>query len=91
MLSGHTPFALSDSDSPKAILERIGKGEFEMSGRLWESISQSAKELIKLMLDVDPRRRISAQKILSHPWVAKRDKLNNSRLERKGKNSIKVI
>ena len=51
----HTPFALSDTDSPKTILERIGKGEFEMNGRLWESISSNAKELIKLMLDVDPR------------------------------------
>ncbi|KAL5265469.1 hypothetical protein ACHWQZ_G006249 [Mnemiopsis leidyi] len=91
MLSGHTPFALSDTDSPKTILERIGKGEFEMNGRLWESISSNAKELIKLMLDVDPRRRISAQKILSHSWIAKRDKLNNSKLERKGKNSIKLI
>ena len=26
-----------------------------MNGRLWESISSNAKELIKLMLDVDPR------------------------------------
>ena len=51
----HTPFALSDTDSPKTILERIGKGEFEMSGRLWDSISGPAKELVKLMLDVDPR------------------------------------
>ena len=51
----HTPFALSDTDSPETILERIGKGEFDMTGRLWESISSNAKELIKLMLDVDPR------------------------------------
>lgn len=43
------------------------------------------------MLDVDPRRRITAQKIISHSWIAKRDKLNNSKLERKGKNSIKKM
>ena len=62
-----------------------------MTGRLWDSISEGAKDLIRLMLDVDPRRRISAQKILSHPWITRRDKLNNSKLERRGKNSIKVL
>eukprot|EP00116_Pleurobrachia_bachei_P002683 sb/3462945/ len=91
MLSGHTPFALSDTDSPKAILERIGKGEFDMTGRLWDSISEGAKDLIRSMLDVDPRRRISAQKILSHQWITRRDKLNSSKLERRGKNSIKKM
>ena len=86
----HTPFALSDMDSPKAILERIGKGEFELSGRLWDGVSDKAKELIRTMLEVDPRIRITTQKILSHPWITKRETLNNSKLERKGKNSIKV-
>lgn len=91
MLSGHTPFALSDMDSPKAILERIGKGEFELSGRLWDGVSDKAKELIRTMLEVDPRIRITTQKILSHPWITKRETLNNSKLERKGKNSIKKM
>ena len=91
MLSGRTPFALSDDDSPEKILERIGKGEFELSGRVWENISNPAKDLIKCMLDVDPRKRITAQKILSHPWITRRDSLNSSKLERKNKSSIKKM
>jgi len=71
MLSGTTPFANSGGDDPKAILKRIGEGHMGLgfeSGN-WRSVSSSAKDLIRLMLDVEPQKRPTAAQILAHPWM----------------------
>ncbi|KAL0371104.1 UNVERIFIED_CONTAM: Calcium-dependent protein kinase [Sesamum angustifolium] len=35
----------------------------------WPKVSNSAKDLVKKMLDPDPSRRLSARQVLEHPWV----------------------
>ncbi|KAK6131322.1 hypothetical protein DH2020_034925 [Rehmannia glutinosa] len=37
----------------------------------WPSISNGAKDLIKRMLTIDPKRRITAADALEHPWLKK--------------------
>lgn len=37
----------------------------------WDNISDDAKNLIKQMLNVDPKKRISAFEALNNPWITK--------------------
>ena len=37
--------------------------------REWGGISPEAKDLVTLMLKVDPAQRIPASKVLEHPWI----------------------
>jgi serine/threonine protein kinase len=47
----------------------ISKGEFEFPSPYWDDVSDSAKNLIKQLLVVEPTMRLDAEGILSHPWV----------------------
>jgi len=69
MLSGKTPFANSGTDNPEEILQRIGEGMFDMCGGNWNSVSESAKDLVRSMLDVEPSNRPTAVQILNHAWM----------------------
>lgn len=41
----------------------------QMQGGQWEYVSDSAKELISQMLQVDPDKRITVDEALEHPWI----------------------
>jgi serine/threonine protein kinase len=36
---------------------------------VWKKVSKEAKELVQLMLVVDPTQRLSASECLMHPWI----------------------
>ena len=46
-----------------------------MRKKQWNSISDSAKDLVKKMLNLDPNSRIKVEEALEHPWI-KVKKLN---------------
>ena len=69
MLSGTVPFKgnnLSELD------DLIIKGKFNVIN----DISNDAKHLIKCLLEVDPKKRISINNILNHPWLINVDVTN---------------
>ena len=68
MLSGVQPFR---ANSIKDLERIVIKGKFEEI----EEISKEANDLIREMLQVDPKNRITIDQILKHPW------LNNVNLE----------
>ena len=68
MLSGVQPFR---ANSIKELERIVIKGKFEEI----EEISKEANDLIREMLQVDPKNRITIDQILKHPW------LNNVNLE----------
>ncbi|CAH8504276.1 unnamed protein product [Dicrocoelium dendriticum] len=76
LLSGQTPFAAKPDDSPTVILSRIESGELNLSGGPWDTTSESAKDLLRLMLNPEPSKRCSAAEVLQHPWVADRSNLS---------------
>ncbi|XP_077823536.1 ribosomal protein S6 kinase alpha-1 isoform X13 [Macaca mulatta] len=80
MLAGYTPFANGPSDTPEEILTRIGSGKFTLSGGNWNTVSETAKDLVSKMLHVDPHQRLTAKQVLQHPWVTQKDKLPQSQL-----------
>ncbi|XP_041508129.1 ribosomal protein S6 kinase alpha-1 [Microtus oregoni] len=80
MLAGYTPFANGPSDTPEEILTRIGSGKFTLSGGNWNTVSETAKDLVSKMLHVDPHQRLTAKQVLQHPWITQKDKLPRSQL-----------
>ncbi|XP_015412742.1 PREDICTED: ribosomal protein S6 kinase alpha-1 isoform X3 [Myotis davidii] len=80
MLAGYTPFANGPSDTPEEILTRIGSGKFTLSGGNWDTVSETAKDLVSKMLHVDPHQRLTAKQVLQHPWITQKDKLPQSQL-----------
>ncbi|KAI9916300.1 hypothetical protein PsorP6_018169 [Peronosclerospora sorghi] len=49
------------------IRTRILKGRFGTRSRAWHSISPSAQDLIRKLLEIDPDKRPSAEQALQHP------------------------
>ncbi|XP_045714940.1 ribosomal protein S6 kinase alpha-1 isoform X1 [Phyllostomus hastatus] len=80
MLAGYTPFANGPNDTPEEILTRIGSGKFTLSGGNWNTVSETAKDLVSKMLHVDPHQRLTAKQVLQHPWITQKDKLPQSQL-----------
>ncbi|KAF2297898.1 hypothetical protein GH714_004882 [Hevea brasiliensis] len=66
LLSGVPPFW---GVTEKAIFNSILWGHINFSSDPWPSISSSAKDLVKNMLRVDPKARLSAIEVLNHPWM----------------------
>jgi len=65
LLSGELPF---DGASDDEIFTVVKEGRFSFDSDVWESISDSAKELLTSLLAYDPNNRPSALDALSHPW-----------------------
>lgn len=66
LLSGSPPFnASSDAEMKKKILN----GSFSMSGKVWDAISDDAKDLVTQLLTYDTADRVTAGDALSHPWI----------------------
>ncbi|KAM6571454.1 calcium-dependent protein kinase 20 [Cannabis sativa] len=66
LLSGVPPFW---DESEQGIFEQVLKGELDFISEPWPSISESAKDLVRRMLVRDPKKRLTAHEVLSHPWV----------------------
>eukprot|EP00930_Biecheleria_cincta_P023563 TRINITY_DN17015_c0_g1_i1.p1 TRINITY_DN17015_c0_g1~~TRINITY_DN17015_c0_g1_i1.p1 ORF type:complete len:537 (+),score=136.97 TRINITY_DN17015_c0_g1_i1:225-1835(+) len=66
MLSGQPPFT---GMSDQQIHQKIKKGEYRLHGRLWEPISEPAKDLIRKMLAMDPKSRLTAEEVFMSDWI----------------------
>jgi serine/threonine protein kinase len=51
------------------LFELIKKGEVNFPSPYWDQISDMAKDLIKKILQVDPKKRLNAEQILANPWI----------------------
>jgi calcium/calmodulin-dependent protein kinase I len=68
LLCGFPPFH-DDGNNLKNLYKQIRAGKYSFPKKYWSNISKEAILLIKMMLQVKPRSRISAEKILTHKWV----------------------
>ncbi|XVF37212.1 hypothetical protein REPUB_Repub19eG0127300 [Reevesia pubescens] len=66
LLSGVPPFW---AETESGIFRQILHGKIDFASKPWPSISESAKDLIRKMLERHPRQRISAHEVLCHPWI----------------------
>lgn len=66
LLCGEPPFIYS---SKERLSEMFMKGELTFSGPTWHTISDTAKNVIRSLLKVDPAHRITANELLDNPWI----------------------
>ncbi|GER57569.1 calcium-dependent protein kinase [Striga asiatica] len=66
LLSGVPPFS---GESNQAIFDAVMCGHLNFNSDPWPSISNSAKDLLKKMLQSDPNHRLTAVEVLNHPWM----------------------
>uniref|UniRef100_A0A8C1LNR9 Peripheral plasma membrane protein CASK n=1 Tax=Cyprinus carpio TaxID=7962 RepID=A0A8C1LNR9_CYPCA len=70
LVSGCLPFY----GTKERLFEAIVKGKYKMNPRQWSQISESAKDLVRRMLMLDPAERITVYEALNHPWLKERDR-----------------
>ncbi|XP_058743083.1 calcium-dependent protein kinase 17 [Vicia villosa] len=66
LLCGVPPFW---AESENGIFNAILKGHVDFSSDPWPSISPAAKDLVRKMLNSDPKQRLTAYEVLNHPWI----------------------
>jgi calcium-dependent protein kinase len=65
LLTGRPPFNGINEDE---IMNRIKEGVYDMSKYPWGVISEDAKDLIKGLLQINPKERYTAKQALNHKW-----------------------
>ena len=83
LLTGRPPFDGNDDDE---ILENVKKGVYDKWAYPFPLLSAHAKDLIFKLLQYDPKKRLSAEQALDHPWFKtaefkKKDKVNSIPIE----------
>ncbi|CAK80762.1 unnamed protein product (macronuclear) [Paramecium tetraurelia] len=66
MLSGELPF---NQEYLNDLIEQIRQCKYEFTGIIWDQISESAKDLITNLLQLDPEKRFTPEQALNHPWI----------------------
>lgn len=71
LLCGFPPFysnhGLAISPGMK---KRIRTGQYDFPNPEWKNVSQSAKDLIKGMMSVDPSRRLTIDLVMRNSWIS---------------------
>nr|5IG1_A Chain A, CAMK/CAMK2 protein kinase [Salpingoeca rosetta]5IG1_B Chain B, CAMK/CAMK2 protein kinase [Salpingoeca rosetta] len=70
LLVGYPPFWEEDHQK---LYAQIKNCQYDFPSPEWDSVTTAAKELIKAMLEPNPKRRPTVQELLQHPWIARRD------------------
>ena len=66
LLCGYPPF---NGQTDKKIIEAVLLGDFTLDEPEWQSVSDSAKDLVSQLLKNNPEERITALDALNHPWI----------------------
>merc|ERR1711920_571992 len=66
MLCGYPPF-YGETDADVLSKERLGNFSFNAAD--WKNISEDAKNLIRMLLKMNPRDRYTAEQALNHVWI----------------------
>jgi len=66
LLSGVPPFW---AETEKGIFEQVLKSELDFVSDPWPKISESAKDLLRKMLNPNVAKRLKSHQVLCHPWI----------------------
>ncbi|XP_047337638.1 calcium-dependent protein kinase 2-like [Impatiens glandulifera] len=78
LLSGVPPFW---AETERGIFDAILEGSIDFDSDPWPSISESAKDLVRKMLTKDPKKRITSQQVLEHPWIREDGEASNKPID----------
>ncbi|XP_051130547.1 calcium-dependent protein kinase 13-like [Andrographis paniculata] len=74
LLCGVPPFW---AESEQGVAQAIIRGKIDFEREPWPSISESAKNLVKQMLEPDVKVRLTAKQVLEHSWLQNAKKAPN--------------
>ncbi|KAJ8570754.1 hypothetical protein K7X08_037726 [Anisodus acutangulus] len=74
LLCGVPPFW---AESEQGVAQAILRGAIDFKRDPWPSISDSAKNLVRQMLEPDPKLRLTAKQVLEHSWLQNAKKAPN--------------
>merc|ERR1712151_640851 len=66
LLCGYPPF-FGDTDAE--VLSKVRLGNFSFNASDWKNVSDHAKNLIRMLLKMNPRDRYTAEQSLNHVWI----------------------
>ncbi|GMH13018.1 hypothetical protein Nepgr_014859 [Nepenthes gracilis] len=66
LLCGVPPFW---AETEQGVAQAIIRSVIDFKRDPWPKVSNNAKDLVKRMLNPDPKRRLTAQEVLDHPWL----------------------
>merc|ERR1719156_122905 len=66
LLCGYPPFyGETDAD----VLTKVRLGNFSFNAADWKNVSEDAKNLIRMLLKMNPRDRYTAEQAMNHVWI----------------------
>ncbi|KAJ4840680.1 Calcium-dependent protein kinase 32 [Turnera subulata] len=74
LLCGVPPFW---AETEQGVAQAIIRSVLDFKREPWPKVSDNAKDLVRKMLDPDPKRRLTAQEVLEHPWLQNAKKAPN--------------
>jgi len=77
LLCGVPPFW---AETEQGVAQAIIRSAIDFKRDPWPRVSDNAKDLVRGMLNPDPRRRLTAQQVLDHPWLQNIKKAPNVNL-----------
>lgn len=66
LLGGYPPFI---DKVQRNLFKKIRKGEYKFHAEYWNNVSEDAKNLIRGLLVVNPKKRLSAEEALQTKWM----------------------
>ncbi|XP_055462129.1 serine/threonine-protein kinase Chk2 isoform X2 [Psammomys obesus] len=66
-LSGYPPF--SEHKTQVSLKDQITSGKYTFIPEVWTDVSEKALDLVKKLLVVDPKARLTTEEALNHPWL----------------------
>ena len=77
LLCGFPPFY---GDNDAQMFKRIKAGQYKFLSPYWDPISADAKDFVRNLLVVDPRKRMTAAEALNHKWMGRTTKASTKNL-----------
>ncbi|KAL3585342.1 hypothetical protein D5086_012209 [Populus alba] len=74
LLCGVPPFW---AETEQGVAQAIIRSVIDFKRDPWPKVSDNAKDLVRKMLDPDPKCRLTAQQVLDHPWLQNAKKAPN--------------
>ncbi|KAG6412898.1 hypothetical protein SASPL_125593 [Salvia splendens] len=74
LLCGVPPFW---AESEQGVALAILRGVIDFKREPWPQVSESAKSLVRQMLEPDTEKRLTAEQVLEHPWIQNAKKAPN--------------
>ncbi|ETO29714.1 calmodulin-dependent protein kinase II-delta dash [Reticulomyxa filosa] len=68
LLCGFPPF-YDENDDMNKLYKKIKNADFDMPSPYWDSVTPEAKDLVKKLLEPNPKKRITASLALEHEWL----------------------